>query len=103
MKINVTVPTDYTYRKLIKMTKMYMKGNYNEKVAKTVFEGKNKGYFACIKRGGIEIEVVVKSRENVFEIQIYLEFLFCHKYIGISIENNQDMRLDLKNVRCFKV
>ena len=72
-------------------------------VSKTVFEGKNKGYYAWIKRGGIQIEVIDKSKENVLEIQNYLEFLFCHKYIGISIENNQDMRLDLKNVKCFKV
>lgn len=80
-----------------------MKGNYNKKIASTVFEGKNKGYYALIKRGGIQIEVISKTKENTIEIQNYLEFLFRQKYIGLSFENNENMELELKNVECFKV
>ena len=79
-----------------------MKGNYNKKIASTVFEGKNKGYYALIKKGGIQIEVISKTKENIIEIQNYLEFLFRQKYIGLSFENNENMELELKNVECFK-
>lgn len=102
MKINITAPSDYTYNKMIKKSKIYMKGNYNKKIASTVFEGKNKGYYALIKKGGIQIEVISKTKENIIEIQNYLEFLFRQKYIGLSFENNENMELELKNVECFK-
>ena len=103
MKINITVPSDYTYNRMIKKTKIYMKGKYNTKVASTVFEGKDKGYYAWIKRGGIQIEVISQSKENIMEIQDYLDFLFRQKYIGISFEDNENINLELKNIRCIRV
>lgn len=103
MKINVTLPPNYTYNKLIKKTKAYMKGSYNKEIANTVFEGKNKGYYAYIKDDTIQIEVINKNKDNIIEIQKYLEFLFYKKYVGISFENNQDICLELKNVECFEV
>lgn len=80
-----------------------MKGVYNKKIAHNVFEGKDKGYYAWIKNGGIQIEVVNKTQENIMEIQRYLEYMFHKKYIGISLENNQDIELKLENVKCFKL
>lgn len=103
MKINVTVPSGYTYRKLVKKTRSYMKGDYNKKVAKTVFEGKDKGYYAWIKKGTIQIEVIDHTKENVKEIQNYLEYMFYKRYIGISTDHNPQIDLKLKNVRCYKV
>ena len=80
--------------KMIKKTKIYMKGKYNKKVASTVFEGKDKGYYAWIKRGGIQIEVISQTKENIMEIQDYLDFLFRQKYIGISFEDNENMDIN---------
>lgn len=103
MKINVTVPSGYTYRKLVKKTRSYMKGDYNKKVAKNVFEGKDKGYYAWVRNGTIQIEVIDQTKENVAEIQNYLEYMFYKKYIGISTENIPKIDLNLKNVKCYKV
>ena len=103
MKINITVPSNYEYSKLVKKTKIYMKGSYNKNIASTVFEGKDRGYYAWIKRGGIQIEVISKTKDNIVEIQNYLEFLFYQKYIGISVEDNEKLDLEIKNIKCFKV
>lgn len=103
MQINITVPSHYKHNKLIKKTKAYLTGDYNKKIAKTVFEGKNKGYYVYIGKSFILIEVIDKSKENIAEIQNYLEFLFHNDYIGISFENNQDITLNLKHVECFEI
>lgn len=103
MKINITAPSDYTYNRMIKMTQIYMVGKYNRNSMNTVFAGKNTGYYAWIKRGGIQIEVINKTKENIIEIQNYLDFLFCQKYIGVSFEGIENIDLELKNIQCFRV
>ncbi len=95
-------PSHYKSKKLIKKTKVYLKGDYNKRIAKTVFEGRNKGYYVCIEKSFMQIEVIDKNEENIIEIQNYLEFLFYKDYIGISLENNQGINLKLKDVKCFE-
>lgn len=103
MKINVTFPSSHKRSKLIKKTRKYLTGDYNKKIARDVFEGKNKGYYVFIQNKFIQIEVIDKSKENIADIESYLEFLFYNSYIGISYENNQGIELRLNNVECFKL
>lgn len=103
MKINVTFPSSYKRSKVIKKTRKYLTGDYNKKIAKDIFEGKNKGYYVFIQSKFIQIEVIDKSKENIEEIERYLEFLFYNSYIGISYENNQGIELKLNNVEWFEL
>lgn len=80
MKINVTFPSSYKRRKLIKKTRKYLTGDYNRKIAKDVFEGKNKGYYVLFQNKSIQIEVIDKSKENIADIESYLEFLFYNNF-----------------------
>ena len=102
MKLNIYKP-NFKSKKLIKKTRKYLTGDYNKKIAKDVFEGKNKGYYVLIQNKFIQIEVIDESKENIAEIKNYLEFLFYNSYIGISLENNQGIELELNNVECFKL
>lgn len=101
MKLNIYKP-NFKSKKLIKKTRKYLTGDYNKKIAKDVFEGKNKGYYVLIQNKFIQIEVIDESKENIAEIKNYLEFLFYNSYIGISLENNQGINLKLKDVKCFE-
>ena len=103
MKINVIFLSSYKRSKVIKKTRKYLTGDYNKKVAKDVFEGKNKGYYVFIQNKFIQIEVIDNSKENIAEIENYLEFLFYKSYIGIDYENNQGIELKLNTVECFKL
>lgn len=103
MKINITAPVNYTHRKLIKKTELFMDNNCDKKMKKKVFEGKDKGYYAWIKQKGLQIEVIDKSERNMKEIENYLNSMFCHLYIGISYENAENTRIKLKDVECFEV
>ncbi len=103
MKINVTFSSSHKRNRLIKKTRKYLTGDYNKKIARDVFEGKNKGYYIFIQNKFIQIEVIDESKENIAEIKNYLEFLFYNSYIGISYENNQGIELRLNNVECFKL
>lgn len=47
--------------------------------------------------------MIDKSKENITEIESYLEFLFYNSYIGISYENNHGIELKLNNIQCFKL
>jgi len=101
MKINVAFPSSYKRNKLIKKTRQYLTGDYNKKISRDVFEGKNKGYYVLIQNKSIQIEVIDKSKENIAEIESYLEFLFYNSYIGIDYENNQGIELNLNSVECL--
>lgn len=101
MQLNIYKP-NFKSKKLIKKTRKYLTGDYNKKIAKDVFEGKNKGYYVLIQNKFIQIEVIDESKENIAEIKNYLEFLFYNSYIGISLENNQGINLKLKDVKCFE-
>ena len=69
MKINVTFSSSHKRNRLIKKTRKYLTGDYNKKIARDVFEGKNKGYYIFIQNKFIQIEVIDESKENIAEIK----------------------------------
>ena len=57
MQLNIYKP-NFKSKKLIKKTRKYLTGDYNKKIARDVFEGKNKGYYIFIQNKFIQIEVI---------------------------------------------
>lgn len=100
MKINITIPANYTYKKLVNNTKLYLDDDSSKK---TIFVGKNKEYYVWVQKKGIVIELVTLNERSIEEIQKYLEFLFHGTYIGISCEGTKKVNLNLKDVKCFDI
>ena len=71
------------------------------RILHTVFEGKNKGYYAWVKRNTIQIDIIEKTEENYMEVQKYIEYLFKNTYVGMMIEGGKKDSIRLENVECF--
>ena len=101
MKINITPPKYYSNYKLHYMTKRYMKGEFNKTKARNIFEGEKKGYYMYIRKRNIQIELINNEIDTLHEIENYLNYVFYDQYIGVSFEEMDSIRFNMKNVQCF--
>lgn len=98
MKIDITIPKDYSFRKLVKNANYY----FGKKGKHTILFKDNQ-YYVYLNPYGMQIKLISKDEIIQNELKNYLEFMFEDSYIGILKQDIENLPKNLKNIKIYEV